>query len=832
MQIFSQDLIYVNLNFKNKEEVLKFLTKEMLKAKIISQEENFYQKIAGSKGLGEEIVFPHFKSELINKFKIIICKLNNPLDFDSLDKNPIKYIFIAAIPIKKNLDPFYYIRVLSAISGNWHNLKNKLKETNTNQEIYEIMKSYNTSDFLFEIGVEEIPASYIQPAMKQIEDFFKEELKKKKIYFNKMRTFSTPRRFALEIIGLKKKQEDEILEKIGPSHKVSYDEKGNLSKAAIGFLKSLNAEKEDIFIKETEKGKYLSLKKEVKGKFTLEILKDLIEEVFSKISFPKSMWWKEKNFYFARPVRSILALYDNELMDLKIKGIKNSKVVSGNIFANLNNCAKVDKIENYEKILEDIFVIADREKRKNIIVSQIKKLTENEKICLDENLLEIVCNLVEYPTSVLAEFAEEYLILPPEVIKSTLSKNQRYFTLSKQDNSLSNQFIFVSNGDPKCSEIIKLGNQKVVKARLEDAKFYYDEDTKEDLALSFPKLQEITFQEKLGSIYDKIQRMLQICDFLTKYFNFEEDFEKDLKLSCKLCKIDLTSQMIGEKEFSSLQGYMGMYYAKKFAYKHRVSKAIYKHYFPKGKDDALPDDFLSQILAIVDKIDTICAIIGIGLLPTGSSDPYAIRRAANGIVRICAEKNIEIDLNVLLEKVFEILNDKVDFSKINDIKEYFKQRFSYYLNQNQFSYDIIEALLSLDNLDICDIQKRAKVLTEYKNKEDFKNLILSFKRTANIIEKEKEFSLDKNLLKEKQEICLYEKYLLLKEKILSLLKKQSYEEILKKLTEFGKYINEFFDNIVVNVEQEEIKNNRIALLQEIKKLFVKVANLEKLIIEN
>jgi len=479
-------------------------------------------------------------------------------------------------------------------------------------------------DFLFELGVEEIPAAYIAGAIKTIKDHFESNLKKANLDYNELQIFSTPRRFAIKILSLQTQQKDEIIERTGPTKEMAYDIDGNLTNAALGFLHGAGAEQKDIIIKQTPKGDKIAIRKEIEGKSATLILKNLTIESIAEIQFQKSMKWGSSKLSFARPIRWILVLFGNDIIDLEFEGIKSGNITYGNRFQNLDNVVEINSIEEYEEKLSGVFVIPNREERKKIIIKQMDELFKNsdEKVIENNKLLETVTDLVEYPTAVIADFDKKYLGLPKKVVTSTLSEHQKYFSISRKNGDLSNKFVFVSNGNPRYSNLIKQGNEKVITARLEDAEFFYKEDTVQSLQTFVPKLSEVTFQQKLGSVLEKTERIKQISKFICDELKLEGDVIKYSLQGAHLCKADLVTLMLGEKEFSKLQGYIGHQYALISGEKKQTALVIEEHYQNGDNEMSLA----GSVVAIADKIDTICGIIGVDMIPTGSKDPFGLRR--------------------------------------------------------------------------------------------------------------------------------------------------------------------------------------------------------------
>lgn len=693
-----------------------------------------------------------------------------------------------------------------------------------------------TKDFLLEIGVEEIPAGYISNAVQKMHDFFTVKFAELELAYKQFQLFSTPRRFALLVKELQTSQADVCKERIGPTRAVAYDSSGNLTPAAQGFLRSTGATEEDIYLVNTSKGDKIAVKFEKQGSATIDLLQKLIPEVIDILPFPKKMKWKTKNLDFARPVRWILSLSGDQTIQLEFKGLKTGDYTYGNRFLSLDKKIKIAKISEYENKLLDNFVIADRKKRQQILQNRIDALLKSSNLELVEDgaLMQTVTDLVEHPQPVLAEFDNRYLSLPEKIITSTLSQHQKYFSLADKKGNLTNNFLFVSNGDPQYDDLIRIGNEKVIKARLEDAEFFYKEDTKIPLSEFVVRLSDVTFQEKLGSVLEKTERIEKISDLLSDLLKLPDFVKAKTLRTAKLCKADLVTLMLGEKEFTKLQGYIGWKYAEKSNEQHPVPLAIFEHYLPRWQNDQLPDTMEGSIVAIADKLDTICGIIGVGLIPTGSKDPYALRRAANGIVQIMAEKGFEIDLSELISKAFQNLREKLEKpdNNIDYVFTFMKQRINWYLQEKGIDYDVIESVMHIDHNNIPDLIKRAMALQELKNSSSFIKLVTGFKRVSNIIEKfQSQGTVKQELLQEGTEIQLYEEFLILQKSIAEILKTKEYSKILDLLINYGRIIDDYFDNVLVNVEDMKLRTNRYELLLLIRKLFLKVADLSKIVIE-
>ncbi|MBW6515499.1 MAG: glycine--tRNA ligase subunit beta [Candidatus Cloacimonetes bacterium] len=692
-------------------------------------------------------------------------------------------------------------------------------------------------DLLFEIGIEELPASYIQPALESLVKHLSESLSKAKLTYSEIEKYSTPRRLSLCVKSLPLQQEDEKIEKIGPAISVAYNPDGTLSKAGSGFIKSAGINPEAVVIKKTDKGDYIKADVLVIGKKTEKILQQILPESIKKITFPKTMYWNSKNVTFARPIRWLVAIFGDDLINFEYDGLKTGRVTYGNVLNIEAKQINIDKIEDYSLLLESSYVICDRDRRKELIREQLTKLaiSVNGEVNFDGGLLDEVTDIVEYPTAVLASFNEKYLQLPQRIIHSTLSKNQKYFSLySKDKKQMLNSFIFIANNLPEYASNTKDGNERVVKARLDDAVFYYQEDLQRSRAYFNERLSKMVFQAELGTIKDKIDRIVDITSYLSDKLKLEQDLKDKAIRAASICKFDLATNMIAEKEFTGLQGYIGMNYAVKFGEDHQVAQAIEEHYLPLSFTDKLPQTIIGIIIALADKIDTLCGIFGIGRIPTGSNDPFALRRAGNGIVRILYENELSVNLPDLIDFTYCLINKhlkEADKNKV-EILNFFKQRAEWLLEQNKIDYDIINAVIIDGFSEITLLKKKVKALQALRNREDFESLILSFKRVSNIIAKEKDFKeIDPGLFSEDAEKDLYQVLKDLEEESIKHLTEQDYMALLESFISIKDKIDLFFDKVLVNVEENSVRNNRYALLYRLRKLFLQVGDLSLIVIE-
>ncbi len=693
----------------------------------------------------------------------------------------------------------------------------------------------NKKDFLLEIGVEEIPAGYIKNALDKLTNLFYKLFEDNNLNIDDVSTYSTPRRFTLVIRGVQESQKDVVLERVGPAVSAAYDGENNLTRAAQGFLRGAGAVETDIYTVDSPKGKKIAVKLEKKGKQTEDILIKSIPEIITNLNFPKTMRWQLPDLSFARPIRWLVVLWGDKVLPINAAGLSSSNKTRGNRYLQDEAFGEINAINEYVETLRQLSVIVDRNERKAIIEKQLNSTAKEIGLQLveDTGLLDLVTDLVEYPTAVAAKFDEKYLLLPEKIVTSTLSQHQKYFSTRNENGDLSNFFIFVSNGDPKYSQLISKGNEKVVKARLEDAEFFFNEDKANPLSYYVDELKNVTFQEKLGTLYDKTKRIEKLVTYLGQKNNLTEEERVDVIRTATLAKADLVTLMLGEKEFTKLQGYMGWKYALISGEKEDVALGIYEHYQPRGQNDSLPSTTEGALTAIADKIDTVCGIIAAGMMPTSSRDPFALRRAANGVIQIVADKTFTFSIRDLITESLALFDSQLKLTETleDDLVQFFSNRLVWFLQQQGIDYDIIESIIHLGLDDIPATMKRAKALQNVKSMDDFIKLVIGFKRVSNIIASHKEFSaVDENLISEESELVLYRKYLELKSDMDDLLQSNDFDKMINRLIQYGEFIDNFFDDVLVNVDNEAVKYNRYNQLNLIRKLFLNVADVAKIVV--
>jgi len=688
------------------------------------------------------------------------------------------------------------------------------------------------SNLLLEIGTEEIPAGYIVPALKQMEELFAEQVKKNRLSFESIHTTGTPRRLVLFAGGLPRNQEDIIQEIKGPSAKVAFDESGAPTKVAVGFARSQEVNAEDMIVKDTPRGKYCFAVKGIEGKKVFDLLPEMLTSVITSINFPKSMRWKSDKLYFARPIRTIMALFDKDVVNLELNGLRAGRSTSGHQFLSDNVIDILDAdYEIYKERLKSENVIVEIDERRGIIRNEINSLLSVYGTTLDdEELLEEVTNLVEFPGAVKCSFDEEFLAIPSEVVETSMKDHQRYFPVKDKYGKLLPEFVVITDRDSGDSEIIRKGNERVLRARLADANFFWDEDKKVSLHERVKDLEGLVFHEDIGSYLDRGERIGMLACFIAERLGFSPDRLELVKRASGLCKADLLTEMVGE--FPKLQGIMGREYALVQGEDEEVARSIAEHYLPRYADDVLPETELGAALSLTDKFDSIASCFSAGLIPTGSQDPYGLRRQSQGIIRILETKNLRLSLKKMFEKSLSNLTDICsdgDSSEVYEqIIDFFKDRINNMYIERGYRYDIVESVMKSGFDNISDLLCRLEVITKISKSPIWQDLVTVVERTFNIgknctIHGE----INEDLLEEEEERHLWAIYRKEKGNLLAYVPKGRYEELSLAYNEvFAKPVHDFFEKVFVNVEDEKIKNNRLLLVKKVNELYVEnIANL-------
>ncbi|MEY8415393.1 glycyl-tRNA synthetase beta chain [Tissierella praeacuta DSM 18095] len=686
--------------------------------------------------------------------------------------------------------------------------------------------------YLLEIGVEELPARFVGDALEQLQMNTSNLFKEERINYNNMRVYSTPRRLTLIIDGLGDKQEDLKETVKGPAKKIAFDEEGNPTKALLGFMRGQGIDISSVYVEEYNGTEYVYANVLKEGNSIEQIISRDMSKIIKSINFPKSMRWGGKNIRFARPIRWLVSLLDDEIVPFNLEGIEASNITKGHRFLGSSRIV-INHVNEYIESLRQNFVILDQAERKDIIKYGCEKLAKEKggNLQQDENLLDEVTNIVEYPTPMIGRIKEEYLSLPADVIITPMKEHLRFFPVLDDKKRLLPYFITVRNGNEDFIETVIKGNEKVLGARLEDAKFFYMDDIKRSLESYVEDLKTIVFQEKLGTLYDKTKRVQNLAVKIGEYLEVGEETEKNIERAGYLSKADLVTKMVSE--FTELQGKIGMEYAKTSEENEIVGLAIFEQYLPRFAGDELPTTTAGSVLSIADKMDTISGLFAIDIHPTGSQDPFGLRRQALGIINIILEKKLNLSINELVETALyfyvEINGLAFDYNKVKaEIIEFFNGRIRNMFMDMGIRYDIVDAVISTNIDDIYDMKIRANKLNEWLKKDGLSEMLSAFNRVSNLAEKAITNEVQRDLLTE-DEIELYEKFNNMEEKIDVLINKKEYDKALDQLVILKEPIDNFFDKVMVMVEDEKIRNNRLGLLKKIYDKMLQICDLSKIV---
>ncbi|MCU9811403.1 glycine--tRNA ligase subunit beta [Paraclostridium sp. AKS81] len=686
------------------------------------------------------------------------------------------------------------------------------------------MKNY----LLFEIGVEELPARYVNSAMDQLKTNIVKSFNENRITFDEVNVYSTPRRLTIIVNNICEKQSDLEEEVKGPAKRIAVDAEGNYTKPLLGFMKSKGIKEEDLYFKQVGKEEYAFGKIKQDGQLTSKVLKSILPEAIKSMTFPKAMRWGGKNMRFIRPIRWMVCILNDSVLDIELEGIVSSNTTKGHRFLGESEF-EVNTLNEYLTKLEENFVILNQDERKELIKKQCDDVAKSlgGEIEFDEELLEEVTHLVEYPTAFYGEFDEDYAKLPKEVVITPMKQHQRYFPVLKDGKLLPN-FIAVRNGDSHRIDNVKKGNEKVLEARLADALFFYKEDTKKSLESYIEKLKTVVFQAKLGTVYDKSLRIEKLANDILEKLN-ETDIKEDTLRAAKLCKADLVTGMVFE--FTELQGVMGREYAKVSGENENVAEAIFEHYLPRFAGDILPATKSGIVLSIADKLDSIAGFFAIGIQPTGSQDPYALRRQALGIINILMDNNLDISLRELVLLTLDNYSF-IEFDKdevLNQIMEFFKDRIKNLFRDLGIRYDVIDAILSSNIDDIADMYARAKALNSWIDKGELVEMLTAFNRVATLAEKAETNEVNINLMREEAEFNLYQQFQEISSNVEHLLANKEYTKALDAFASLRPAIDNMFDSVMIMDKDEAIKNNRLAILKQIYDIMLNICDLSKIV---
>lgn len=711
---------------------------------------------------------------------------------------------------------------------------------------------------LFEIGTEEIPAKFMPGILKQLKELAAAKMQELRIPFEDITVYGTPRRMAFIAGGVAETQADVVVEAKGPSIKIAYVS-GAPSKAAQGFARGQGVDVKDLVVRDN----YVYAVKHLAGQPVVELLPGLLMDILTSLSFPKTMRWADYEFRFVRPIRWMVALFGDQIIPVEICGVKSGKFSMGHRFmqqslkaaaesqgllsaalskvgnkvysalAGVKGAVEIPSAGDYKKVMYDNFVMVDQDERRALILQQIKDLAAQNggEAEINEDLLEEVNYLVEWPTALCGKFEEKFLSLPKECIITPMREHQRYFPVLDEDGNLLNKFITVRNGGSEHLDIVTHGNERVLRARLSDAEFFFNEDRATKLEDRLEKLKTVSFQEGLGNMYDKSERLVKMAEMLRFAINTPVD-EEELRRCALLCKTDLVTGMV--IEFTELQGVMGREYALLDGEKPEVATGIFEHYLPRFAGDALPATTIGRIVGIGDKLDNICATFSRGLAPTGSQDPYALRRQALGVINILLDANYHISLAKIIAGTLYLLDIKPEETGklVPQIMEFFKQRLRNLLMDQGIRYDVIDAVFAdKRNDDMVDLAVRCKALDAYVEAGNAEPLVQVSVRVSNLCKKiEKEVAISGALFKDESENKLHEVVAAVSKEIIPEIVLYDYAAVLKAGEKVIEPVNTFFDNVMVMDEDENVKNNRLAMLEEVRGIVNAVGDLSLLVL--
>ena len=688
-------------------------------------------------------------------------------------------------------------------------------------------------DLLFEIGLEEVPARFVRGAIEQLEQKIEKWLVENRISFETIHAYATPRRLAIFAKQVAEMQTDIEDEAKGPAKKIAQDAEGNWSKAALGFARSQGVEPDALYFQELNGVEYVYAKKSSKGVETASLLAQGIKDVILSMTFPKNMRWGSEELRFVRPIRWLVALFGSEVIDFEIASVKTGRVSRGHRF--LGQETTIEDASQYIEKLRAQFVIVDIAERQALIEKQIADLgaEKNWKIAIKDDLLEEVLFLVEWPSTLFGTFDEAFLTIPQEVLITSMREHQRYFPVLDQNNKLLPFFVTVRNGDTRSIDVVSKGNEKVLRARLSDAKFFYEEDHKLSIDFALSKLEKIVYHEELGSVGDKVRRVVAISNAIATHLQLDEKTKTQVNRAASIAKFDLVSQMV--YEFPELQGIMGEDYATRLGEDAVVAKAINEHYQPRFAGDAVPSHVVGSVVSLAEKIDTIVGCFSIGIVPTGSQDPYALRRQASGIVQIILLNNLSISLDELFNLALVIHEQKgmkrETTEVASDLSDFFGLRVKNWLSEHGAKYDIVDAVMAAGYSDLGLTKERAQLLTTQveQHKDEFKTNVEAFNRVCNLASKATSTEVNPALFVESTENALYTAWHNVTDKFNQAVQAHQLEEAYGLLATLQPAIVAYFDSVMVMAKEEDVKQNRLATLASIAQDVNKLADLSKLV---
>jgi len=687
-----------------------------------------------------------------------------------------------------------------------------------------------SKEMLLEIGTEEMPALLLPEAIDDLRKLAESELSAARLSYDNLRIGCTPRRLTLMVEGLAEKQAESVREVRGPRADKAFDAEGRPTKAVEGFARSQGVSLDELVTREVGGHKYIFASIREEGQATIQVLPEVLRRIITGMPFSRSMRWGYSELRFIRPIRWIVAIFGGEVIPLEIENVKSGDLTYGHRFLH-PEAIKVGGINEYIEKLRQAYVIVDVQERREWIWEQVRREAENQggTVLEDDELLEEVTFLVEYPTAFVGTFSSDYLSIPPEVLVTTMKEHQRYFPVVDNQGNLMPMFIGVRNGTGDNIQVVVEGNQRVLKARLDDAHFFYREDTKEPLESKVKLLDNVIYQARLGTIGEKTRRLQNLSVFIAKELGFEQI--EQTNRAALLCKADLETNMV--YEFPELQGIMGRNYALRDGEDPMVAQAIFEHYLPRFAGDELPVTPAGIALSLAEKCDNLVGNFAIWVRPTGSQAPYALRRQALGIVAIILNCKLELDLDQVLRRSYREFTARLDLDEektVSSVMDFIRLRLRGVLQDEGVPYDVLDAVINLDVSQLLLISERARALTEIKEQPYFEDLIVAFNRPFNLSRKEGGQLVRPELFEDPAEKELYEAVLRLNQELPGYLNRREYSAYCEKLATMRPNLDTFFDRVMVMVEDDRIRENRLALLKQVVQMFLNFADFSKLVV--
>ncbi|HLG43757.1 MAG TPA: glycine--tRNA ligase subunit beta [Nitrospirales bacterium] len=694
-------------------------------------------------------------------------------------------------------------------------------------------------ELLLEIGTEELPSHFVAPALVELEERAARLLKAARLGHGAIKTVGTPRRLTLVVAGLANHQEPVATTVMGPSKAVGFDPEGRPTKAAIGFAAAQGVRVEDLEIRATPKGDYVFAVKREAGRKTAALLPDLLSELVGSLPFPKAMRWNDSGARFARPVRWLLALYGGKPVRFQFAGLTAGDKTFGHRFISSNKRLRIVDFKSYMNGLEKAGVIVDPERRRAMIASQVERIAKQKRGHLhrDPSLVEQAVFSVEMPEAIAGAFNPTYLALPKDVLVTAMKEHQGYFSLLARDGRLLPFFVAVANMGGRHVQTIRTGNERVLAARLADAKFFFNEDRKTLLKDRVERLKGVTFHQKVGTLYQKVGRITALASKLADTISEGDlDTVEQCRRAATLCKADLVTGMVGE--FPTLQGLMGREYALHDGERQEVADAIAEHYLPRFADDAIPPSLAGRVLSLADRLDTLASFFAVGLVPSGSQDPFALRRHAYAVIRILVEGGLSLDLIWAIEYAEGLLKDQgiaVEQKAQAELLRFFGERLRYYcMDGDKLRGDLVDAVLAqrqTGTFDPRDVRARAQALQAFSARAEFESLVVAFKRAENITKGRQDDSVEPALFQEPVEKELHASLMAAEATFPGFIERADYENALAALVVLKPPIDAFFLGVMVMAEDESVRQNRLALLVRVRNLFRLYADFSKVQVE-